>query len=96
MVKIAPKNPYLLFCRILLRQFRESIRPYLKHLPKDCLKGAWTHKTTFGTWECHLPKVGYYWYGSAGYAAEAKHNAFEAYVKEALPPKIYKEYSENC
>lgn len=85
----------IVFCRSLLKSFRQDIRPYLKHLPKDCFKGAFTYKSSVKCWECRLPTVGYYWFGQASCAAEAKYNAFEAYVKKALPADICKEYSNN-
>ena len=86
----------VVFDRLCLRLFRKDVKPFLKHLPKDCFKGANTwHIKGFGQWEVRMPKVDAYWVGTAGTAAGAKVKAFEDYVQKALPPEVLEQYEKD-
>jgi len=83
--------------REMLRLFRKDIKPFLKHLPKDCFKGANTWHCRYSVnefWEVRMPNVDFYWSGNAFTAAGAKVKAFEDYIRTTLPPEIYKEYDK--
>jgi hypothetical protein len=67
------------FCRAYLKNMMEEVR---KHISSKDIKAAWVWKDSNGRcWEFHGPD-GFYWYGSASNAYEARANGWSAYLRK--------------
>jgi len=91
-------NPNTILESLMLRCFRQDIRPFLKHLPEDCFKGAYAWKLTSvpnNQWEITMPVVDHRCVVNAHSAYGAKVKVFESYVEANLAPEICAEYTKR-
>jgi len=70
----------LIFCRVLLRQVLADVRPLLPAGFK--LRDAWVWTSDRKQWEFHGPD-GFYWYGDADNAYDARAQGWQAWCNRA-------------
>lgn len=64
------------FCRLILR----NVRKELSHEQKTRLKGAWSWMDGNRCGEYQVPSDGFYWYGSADCAYDARQQGISAWL----------------
>lgn len=72
-------NVNTIFCRLLLKETHKEVKasfPTMKLNSKEC----WVIKLSGGYWEFHCP--GYYWYGMAENAYDARQKGWSGYLKK--------------
>jgi hypothetical protein len=69
------------FCRLLLKHTRDD----LTSEQRKRLVGAWSYTYNDGCGELHVPKDGFYWYGSACCAWAARTNGINDWLQKYYP-----------
>jgi len=70
----------VIFCRLLLA----TIRDELTSAQRKLLVGSWSYMYDDGHGEFHT-KDGFYWYGSADNAYDARYQGISAWLEEKYP-----------
>lgn len=83
-------NVDIAFSRALLSQVVADVK---KFAPAVKMNDAWVYHSIGDTWEFHGPE-GFYWYGSASNAYEARFKGWGAWLRSKSAPGYEREVSQ--